>query len=98
MSAYFLNSGALGIRIHQGLHQSSQQSEYIFNQPDNFLLDVLTDLQNRGLKDILIACVDGLPGCHLDSLPANQSTTVYRPHGPQLTEVCALERLQGGDG
>ncbi len=28
----------------------------------NFWLGVLTDLQNRGVKDILIACVDGLKG------------------------------------
>ena len=28
----------------------------------NFWLSVLTDLQNRGVKDILIACVDGLNG------------------------------------
>ena len=28
----------------------------------NFWLGVLTDLQNRGVKDILIACVDGLSG------------------------------------
>ena len=28
----------------------------------NFGLSVLTDLQNRGVKDILIACVDGLKG------------------------------------
>lgn len=28
----------------------------------NFWLSVLTDLRNRGLKDILIACVDGLTG------------------------------------
>lgn len=28
----------------------------------NFWLSVLTDLQNRGVKDILIACVDGLTG------------------------------------
>ncbi len=28
----------------------------------NFWLSVLTDLQNRGVKDILIACVDGLKG------------------------------------
>lgn len=30
------------------------------NEGAKFWLDVLTDLQNRGLKDILIACVDGL--------------------------------------
>src|SRR5690606_33343531 len=28
----------------------------------NFWLGVLTDLQNRGLQDILIACIDGLKG------------------------------------
>jgi len=28
----------------------------------NFWLQVLSDLQNRGLKDILIACIDGLKG------------------------------------
>ncbi len=28
----------------------------------NFWLGVLTDLQNRGVKDILIACIDGLKG------------------------------------
>ncbi len=28
----------------------------------NFWLQVLTDLSNRGVKDILIACVDGLKG------------------------------------
>ena len=28
----------------------------------NFWLNVLTDLQNRGVHDILIACVDGLKG------------------------------------
>ena len=27
-----------------------------------FWLKVLTDLKNRGVKDILIACVDGLTG------------------------------------
>ncbi len=28
----------------------------------NFWLSVLTDLQSRGVEDILIACVDGLTG------------------------------------
>lgn len=32
------------------------------NEGANFWLSVLTDLHNRGLKDILIACVDGLTG------------------------------------
>lgn len=32
------------------------------NEGANFWLGVLTDLQNRGLKDILIACIDNLNG------------------------------------
>ena len=32
------------------------------NEGSKFWLNVLTELQNRGLKDILIACVDGLKG------------------------------------
>lgn len=32
------------------------------NEGANFWLNVLTDLQNRGVRDILIACVDGLKG------------------------------------
>lgn len=32
------------------------------NEGANFWLSVLSDLQNRGVEDILIACVDGLTG------------------------------------
>ncbi len=32
------------------------------NEGANFWLSVLTELKNRGLQDILIACVDGLKG------------------------------------
>ena len=32
------------------------------NEGANFWLSVLTDLQNRGVKDVLIACIDGLKG------------------------------------
>lgn len=32
------------------------------NEGEKFWLNVLTELKNRGLQDILIACVDGLKG------------------------------------
>ena len=32
------------------------------NEGAKFWLGILTELQNRGLQDILIACVDGLKG------------------------------------
>jgi transposase-like protein len=32
------------------------------NESSKYWLNVLNDLRNRGVKDILIACIDGLPG------------------------------------
>ena len=32
------------------------------NEGAKFGLSVLTELKNRGVKDILMACIDGLPG------------------------------------
>lgn len=32
------------------------------SEGSNFWLSVLTDLQNRGIKDVLIACIDNLKG------------------------------------
>ncbi len=58
---------------------------------------ILTELQNRGVKDILIACVDGLKGfpeAIQTVYPQDADTALYRPHGAQLGEVCSLERLQ----
>jgi len=41
-------------------------------------LSVLTDLNNRGVKDILVACVDG------------GGTALHYPPNPQLAEICRL--------
>jgi transposase-like protein len=38
-----------------------------------FWLSVLTELQNRGLKDIFIVCVDGLPGLSEAIGPVNMT-------------------------
>ena len=40
------------------------------NEGANFWLSVLTDLQNRGVEDILIACIDGLEGGFLKPFKA----------------------------
>ena len=60
-----------------------------------FWLSVPTELQNRGLEDILNACVDGLEGFPSAPWPPPQpqGSTVYRPHGAQLVALCLLERL-----
>jgi len=54
------------------------------------LLNVLTELQNRGVQDILIACVDGLKGFPEDSGPA-----LPRAPDPPFSEVRELEGTQG---
>lgn len=50
----------LGI-VHDG-HKDLLVMYVSHSEGANFWLSVLTDLQNRGVKDILIACVDGLTG------------------------------------
>ena len=51
----------------------------------NYWLSVLTDLQNRGVKDILIACVDGLTGFH------EAIKTIYPETEVQL---CVIHQLR----
>lgn len=48
----------------------------------NFWLSVLSDLQNRGVEDILIACgrADRLPGGDKQYLSADRSSVVH--HSP----------------
>ena len=45
-----------------------------------FWMSVLTELQNRGLQDIIIACVDGLSGYQY-RVPEDSSATPHRSHG-----------------
>ncbi len=55
----------------------------------NFWLNVLTDLQNRGVKDILIACIDGLTGFP----DAIQSVFRLTVHPPCLKKAPALSSM-----
>lgn len=60
------------------------------NESSTFWLSVLTDLQNRGVQDILIACVDGLKGFP-ETIASIFPSDLYRPSNSQLTEVCWLK-------
>ena len=71
------------------------------NEGAKFWLQVLTELQNRGVKDILIACVDGLKGFPevIESVyPKAEVQTVYRAYGASLAELCGLETAQASGG
>ena len=66
----------------------------------NFWLSVLTDLHNRGLEDILIACVDGLKGFPKPSthLSEHRSSALRRAPDPELDEVRGLKKSEGLHG
>src|SRR6185436_9253976 len=63
-----------------------------------FWLQVVTELKNRGVRDILIACVDGLKGFPeaIESVcPNTDSAVMYRTSRAPLAELCRLETAQG---
>ena len=71
------------------------------NESSKFWLSVLTELQNRGVKDIFIACVDGLTGIsrsHRSGVSPSPGATVHCPSGQELSELRLLQRPQGGGG
>ena len=52
-----------------------------------FWMQVITELKNRGVQDIFIACVDGLKGFPeaIEAVfPETQVQLVYRPSGPSF--------------
>jgi transposase-like protein len=64
-----------------------------------FWLALFTELQNRGVKDIFIACMDGLSGLPEaveTRLTADARPTVYGAYGAQLAQICLLHTSQRG--
>ena len=69
------------------------------NEGAKFWMQVLNDLKQRGVRDILICCVDGLegvPGSDRGCLPADDGPDVHRSPDPPLTEVRASEAIRPG--
>ena len=48
--------------MHIGIPITNRKPNMMYNEGAKFWLNVLTELKNRGLNDILIACVEGLKG------------------------------------
>ena len=64
------------------------------NEGAKFWLSVLTELQNRGMKEALIACVDGLKGFPdaIGTVFQNTKIQLCNVHNaPPQHEVCLLE-------
>ncbi len=68
------------------------------NEGAKFWMNVLTDIRNRGVKDILIACMDGLTGfpeaCK-GNISRHEDPAVHSAHGAQQHEVRQLQGPQG---
>ncbi len=66
------------------------------NEGAKFWLNVLTELKNRGLNDILIACVDGFPDAIYTMYPEAvfSYTSCNRAYGAQQPALRAMEGLQ----
>src|SRR6202522_2857746 len=64
-----------------------------------FWLQVLTDLKNRGVADIFIACLrgwpDGIPQSDRDGVSAGAGAVVHRSPGAGVAELRDLETAQG---
>lgn len=65
----------------------------------NFWLQVLTDLSNRGVKDILIASIDnlkGFPEAIMTIFPATDGPPALRgASDKKLTQVCGVKGSEG---
>ncbi len=60
------------------------------NESAKFWLGILNGLKNRGVDDILIACVDGLTG-FTNAIEAVYPTAVYHPPNQEYDEVRVLQ-------
>ena len=63
-----------------------------------FWLQIVTELKNRGVADIFIACVDGLKGFPeaIETVfPASAGAALYRASRAAQLELCRLEAAQG---
>lgn len=57
------------------------------NEGAKFWLGVITEIKNRGVERIYIACIDGLKG-FVEAI----NTALYSTYGKKQVKICALER------
>jgi transposase-like protein len=63
-----------------------------------FWLGVMTELRNRGVRDLFIASIDGLKGLPeaIETVfPEVEVQAVHRPYDQELNKICQLEGPQG---
>ena len=70
----------IAVGINRSGYKESLGLWTVETESAKFWLAILTELQNRGVTDIFIFCVDGLS--------EGQSTAVYSTHDAELTALC----------
>lgn len=68
------------------------------NESAKFWLSILNGLKNRGVENILIACVDGLTGFPQAIEAVFPDTEIQQCIDPEYNKVCFLQRTQAADG
>ena len=71
------------------------------NESAKFWLSILNGLKNRGVEDILIACVDGLTGFPqaIEAVfPDTEIQQCIYTSDPEYNKVCFLQGTQAADG
>lgn len=69
------------------------------NEGSKFWMQVVTELKNRGVERIYVACVDGLKGFPeaINSLfPDTTVQLVYSAYGKEFCQICILQRFKAG--
>ncbi len=69
------------------------------NEGSKFWMQVLTDLKQRGVQDILIACVDGLKGfpeAIEGDVPSHDGANLHRAPDPSQPEIRAPPAIRAG--
>ena len=66
------------------------------NESTKFWLSIMNGLKNRGVEDILIACVDGLSGFPqaFEAVSSDGNTTVHYPSNQKYHKICVLQGYQ----
>ena len=68
------------------------------NESAKYWLGVLNELKNRGVKDILVICADGLSGMKeaaAAAYPADRITALHCSSGEKYTEICWRKKQEG---
>ena len=61
------------------------------NESAKYWLSVMNELKNRGVKDVLVICADGLTGIKeaiAAAFPQNRISALYRASGKKYSKIC----------